>query len=485
MQVISTPVAITARVPISDIRLFDTMSSRIDGLPVELLLDIFLEYQIPRGNKDKSPFENVVERCQQPVTNWVPLMLVCRRFRAVILNAAILWSRLPVTNNLAILQQRLFRSQDLPLDLLFKGPCESTLPLILPQALRIRSIVTAPMFHIDSLPSLLPLLKLSLPALQRVHIDPKMSLDFDSTDWHKLRDVGPVLNETSHPSLRAVTSFRLLLPLKESGFWSQQLFHLDIRSQDGDITSERRDDVLAILRATPGLEIFGLTFPKHALPPDFHAQMIGNPVAPASFLILPPREPAPLPRLRILTLAGPAWLTGPILHDIDAPSLERLYIDTSAYPRSDTGDTIAAMFPERLCRLLSQHTRLHIHAAPSDKRGFRIGDCRCQSEAGRVSADMLYLRVQDDCGLYGAAKVLRRVFGEARLETLEVNYFERHRGDLYGVWRPVLETFPDLRKLTLYWNDQVSGAAMVDAVERLQKEGLNAEMTLVVQNAGW
>ncbi|KAM5543828.1 hypothetical protein V8D89_002445 [Ganoderma adspersum] len=478
-------------------RLLDIMSSPMENLPVELLADIFLEYQIPRSRKDKSPFENVVECCQQPVTNWLTLMLVCRRFHDVVLNTANLWSRVPITNNLIALQRRLSRAQDSPLDLFFKGPCKSTLPFLLPHAVRIRSIVTAPSFHVDWLPDLVPLLKLSLPVIERVHVVPTMNLDFDSEEWHKLRDVGPVLEETSHPRLRAVTSYRLLLPPKESRLWSQWLFHLDIRSHHGPINSEHRDDILTLLRATPGLEILGITFPKYALPPDFLAQMTGD--TPISFAIHAPRDPAPLRRLRILTLAGPAWLTGPVLHDIDTPSLEQLYIDTRADPRPDTGDTIAAMFPARLCRLLAQrHTRLHIHAAPSDKRGFRIGDCRCeaalqsgvgdgdcQCEAGRVSADMLYLRVQDDCGLHGPAEVLCRVFGEARLETLEVNYFERLKRDLYSVWRPVLETFPGLRKLTLNWNDQVSGAGMVDAVERLQKEGLNADMEVMAKNAAW
>ena len=478
-------------------RLFGIMGCPMDDLPVELLADIFLEYQIPRPRKDKSPFEDVVECCQKPVTNWLTLMLVCRRFHDIVLNTANLWSRIPITNNLVALRRRLSLARDSPLDLFFKGPCESALPLILPHAIRIHSIVTAPTFHVDWLPALLPLLKLFLPTLERVHVVPTMNVDLDSEEWHTLRDVGLVLDETLHPRLRAVTSYRLLLPPKESRLWSPRLFHLDMRSQDDSINAEHRDDILALLRATPGLEILGITFPTYALPPDFLDQMTGD--TPISFAIHPPRDPAPLRRLRILTLVGPAWLTGPVLHDIDTPSLEQLYMDTRADPRPDTGDTISAMFPARLCRLLAQrHTRLHIHAAPSGNGGFRVGDCRCeaalqsgvgegdcQCDAGRVSADMLYLRVQDGCGLYGATEILCRVFGGAQLETLEVNYFERLKRDLYSVWRPVLETFPSLRKLTLNWNDQVSGAGMVDAVERLQKEGLNKEMEVTAKNAAW
>ncbi|KAI1792201.1 hypothetical protein LXA43DRAFT_348644 [Ganoderma leucocontextum] len=453
------------------------MGSPIENLPVELLVDIFIESQI----KDKSPFENVIEECQRPVTNWVPLMLVCRLFRDVIVDVPGLWSRLPVTNNLIALQRRLFRSQVSPLDLLFSVSCESALPFLLPHAPRIRAIVTTPRFHINLLPSLIPLLGRYLPALECVYIVPKMSLDFDSKEWSKLRAVSPVLNEAAHPRVKTVASYQLLLPPKQSGFWSQNLFHLDIRAQYAGIPADIRDDILAVLRATLRLESLAITFPEHALHPDYWVEMAGD--TPASFLIHPPREPALLLRLRTFTLVGPAWLSGPVLHDIEAPSPEKLYVQTKGYSRPDTAKTIAAMFPERLRRILAQHTRLHIHAAPSDSRGFRIGDCHC--DGGRISSDRLYLRVQDDCGLYSASRVLCQVFGEALLETLEVNYFERQGRDLCGVWKPVLETFPRLRKVTLYGNDQKSGAAMVDAIEGLQREGLNPEMELVMESAPW
>ena len=120
------------------------MRSAIETLPVELLLDILVESQSPRSSHDKGPFEDVTEECQRPVTNWAPLMRVCRRFRNVIVNAPSLWSRIPVTNDLVALQQCLSRSQGLHLDLLFNIPCDSALPFILLHILRIRAIVTIP-----------------------------------------------------------------------------------------------------------------------------------------------------------------------------------------------------------------------------------------------------------------------------------------------------------------------------------------------------
>ena len=450
------------------------MHSSVENIPVELLIDILLESGIPRTNKDKNPFEDVIEECQRPVTNWVPLMQVCRHFHDVILGTPRFWSRIPVANNLAALQQRLYRSRNSSLDLLFDGPCGPALPLILPLASRIRAIITTPRFHINSLPSLVPLLNDLLPSLEHVHIVPRMSFDYYSTDWHKLRDSGFVLNESLHPRVKTVASPRLLLPLKESGFWYEKLFHLDIRSQYGRMNVERQDDIFSVLKSTPLLESLAITFHDFAPPPQF----FGNTQTPPTNL---PREPTLFPRLLIVKLSGPAWLCGPLLHGIDAPTLERLYIRTTSHPNGTAMRSLADMFPARLRLTLAQHRRLHIHAGD---HGFRLGDCHC--EAGRVSSDRLYLRVYrelDDHRL--PLHILCRVFKDACLETLEVNYFTSQPPETCGGWGEVLRTFPDLRKVTLYKNDQKSGTAMLAAIEALQKVGLNPDMKVVAENASW
>ena len=471
------------------------MSNYIENLPVELLVDILLKSQSPRTSEGKSPFENVTEECQRPVSNWVPLMLVSHLCRDVILEAGSLWPRLPVTNNLVALQHRLLRSQDFLLDLLFGGSWESALPLIIPHASRIRAVITTPRFHIDLLPSPVPLFHVPLPALERVYVVPIMNLDYNSQDLLKLRDVGSILNETPHSRVKAITSHQLLLPPKESCFWSQRLLHLDIRSEYDRTLG--RDDISAVLRETPGLVSLAIIFPKYALPPNYLDQMTGNP--PVSYVIHPPRAPTSLLRLRMLALARPTWLCGPVLHDIDTPSLVHLYVQTASDPRPDTENTITAMFPEGFRHILARLTRLHIRATPFDKHGFRIGDCHCHCTTGdsrvgdcpcegeQVSSDMLYLSVQNSSSFSSASEVLCRVFKGARVESLEVNYLERQeRGmPVYAVWEPVLETFPGLRKVMLYYNDQKLGGAMVDTIEVLKREGLNSEMGLVAEHVMW
>ncbi len=463
------------------------MGSRIEKLPVELLVNILLESQIPRTSNDKSPFEDVLEECQRPISNWTPLMLVSRRFYNVIVGTPSFWSRIPVTNSLVALQQRLFRSRDSRLELLLNGPCEHVLPFILSHAPRIRAIVTAPTFHIGSLPSLVSLLKHFLPALERLHVVPRMTPDSSSHEGRELEDFGSVLDESLHPRVKAITSPRFLLPPKQSGFWSQKLLNLDIRSHHGPIR-RHRDDILAILKSTPLLESLAITFPDRATPPDFGLQMQGIMLAPP---VNPSHEPTPLMRLRVLTLSGPAWLSGPVLHETDTPSLERLYIHTTNHPyEGAVRNTIVGMFPTRLRRVLAQYRRIHIHSG-SHSKVFRLGDCHC--EAGRVSSDRLYIRVHSTvpCDHRFALHVLCRVFKEAALETLEVSYFmsrtpeDCSAEDCARAWKEVLETFPGLRKVTLYKNDQSSGLAMSAAIEALQKEGSHPEMELVADHAPW
>ncbi|PIL27178.1 hypothetical protein GSI_10320 [Ganoderma sinense ZZ0214-1] len=462
------------------IGLWVIMGSRIENIPVELLVDILVESQTPRTTPDKGPFEDVIEEWQRPATNWTLLMRVCRRFRNVIIDTSSLWARIPVTSNIVALQERLSRSRNSRLHLLFSGPCESALPFILPHTLRIRAIVTTPRFRVDSLASLIPLLKRSLPALERVHLDTaRMNSDRGFIDRSKIEEVGSVLDETLHPRVNAVTLPRLLLPPKESGFWSQKLLHFDIRANYGIVSVTDRDDILAILRSTPQLESLVIIFPERAMPRDFNPQMLG--VMPALFMGASRVEPAPLLRLRALTLLGPAWLTGPVLHGLDTPALEKLFVNTT--DPYDVAAGVTLMFPARIRPLFSRDKRLHIHAGARGG-GFRFGDCHC--EAGRISSERLYLRVDTTQGHPSfPLLVLCRLFGEAKLDTLELSYFRGVEPEECGAWREVLETFPGLKKVRLFNNEKQSGAAMLAEIEALQKDGLNPEMEVEVEDAPW
>ena len=78
------------------------------------------------------------------------------------------------------------------------------------------------------------------------------------------------------------------------------------------------------------------------------------------------------------------------------------------------------------------------------------------------------------------------MFRDVALESLEVSYFVYVEPEECGGWREVLETFPRLRKVTLSNNQRHSGAFMLAAIEKLQKEGLNPWMVVVVVvNAPW
>ena len=243
-----------------------------------------------------------------------------------------------------------------------------------------------------------------------------------------------------------------------------------------------RDDILALLKSTPLLEFLAITFPERANPPDFNLQMQGvMPALPANSSHF---EPAPLLRLRILKLLGPAWLSGPVLHGKETPSLEKLRVHTTTNPHGGGENAIVDMFPPRLRYVFVEHRQLHIHVGEGGK-GFRLGDCHCGP--GRVSSDRLYLRVHTSDGYHRLSlRVLCRLFRDVALESLEVSYFVYVEPEECGGWREVLETFPRLRKVTLSNNQRHSGAFMLAAIEKLQKEGLNPWMVVVVVvNAPW
>lgn len=459
------------------------MSSPFECLPVELLIDIFLQSQVSKINQDQGPFAYVVEECQRPVINWVPLMLVCPYFRDVIIAAPTLWSRIHVTSNLAALQHGLSRFVSSPLDLVFGHSSEPIISLIESHAYRIRSIITSPRFHVNSLFGLVPVFKLLLPALEHVHIDPYVNFARESEEWHKLRDAGSVLNETLHPQVKMVTSYRLLLPAQESQLWTRDLVYLDIRCEGGPVTTEHRNDLLTILRKTRRLECLTITF-SHGPPPELGAQILTGVQVPPPIRL--PRDPSPLVRLRTLALCGPSWLSGPVLHGIDAPSLEKFHLKLTVTDEENE-DAMVNVFPGRLRRFLSQNTALHIHAA-SGRDGFRIGDCYC--ETGRVTSDRFSVYVKGSwrtlaAHLHTALRLLCRVFEDTPMETLELNYFAGQSQEVHGAWRSVFKTFPALKKLTLFGNDWSSGTAMVDAIQALQREGLNPGMELMAQNTDW
>ena len=477
--------------PVSDTPIHTELSpprvlSLIECLPVELLVDIFLGSRPPpKISADKGPFDETVAECQRPPPNWAPLMVVSHRFCDVIVSTPLMWSRVAVTRNLGALRQRLKRSGELPIDLLLKDSCERiAISVILPHASRIRTIATAPNFSPHNLRFMIPLFHLALPALEEVYIPSKMDTYRHDQNW--VIGTHLALNDTLHPRVKRLSSECGILPSPESTFWSLQLLQLDLRSQE--VTAERRDDIVKILEASPLLESLAITYPTTLPEADFFLFAFGQPgAAPQIHHSYGPYRgaPAPMKRLQMLRLSCPITLCATVLHSFDMPSLQKLYINTCP----DIGNpeaSVVDMFPTRLRQLLAQHTRLHIHAAP-DGGGFRLGDCLC--DTGRVSSDRFYLRLQS----LGAATplrsplgVLRRVFGDARLEQLEVSYYVREAAaESTERWREVLQTFNGLKRVALRKNDKRSGSVMVNDIKALQGEGLNPEMVLVDENTDW
>ena len=397
-----------------------------------------------------------------------------------------MWYRIPVTKNLRELRQRLKRSGEHPVELLIKDSCnDSAVSLLLPHAPRIRRIATALNFSPYNIRYLTPLFKASLPELEDVYILPKMNSYRRDRSW----TIGTsfALHEVLHPQLKRISADRDVLPPPESTFWSLQLAHLDLLSQE--VTIARRNDILKVLSAIPLLESLAITFPHTLLEDDGAAPLLGfahAAAAPHDLSTASRDTPTSLTRLHTVKLSGPITHCKAVLHAFAMPALDKLLINTSP-GLADPNGSIVDMFPVRLRRTLAQqHTRLHIHAMP-DGGGFRLGDCLC--DTGRVSSDRFYLRVQSfrwPVALTTPLGVLRRVFAGARLERLEVSYFVREAAaESMGRWREVLQTFGGLKRVTLRGNDKRSGGAMASDIRALQGEGLNPGMALVDENTDW
>ncbi|TBU28153.1 hypothetical protein BD311DRAFT_865620, partial [Dichomitus squalens] len=97
-------------------------------------------------------------------------MLVCRRFHGAILATQPYGLASLSTKNVHALQQRLSRSGDSLVDLVFRTACGSALPIVMLHTSRIRSIVTIPTFSVNHIDSIMALLSTDLPALEEVHV---------------------------------------------------------------------------------------------------------------------------------------------------------------------------------------------------------------------------------------------------------------------------------------------------------------------------
>ena len=122
------------------------MSSTIDSLPNELLVKIFVLYRSPRGSHLET-FGAATKPDRKNVGTLPPLMSVCRHWRAVILEAPLLWQAIDIGKSTQWLDLALARSRDVVLELYFHSYPTSVeaLPMLMPLLHRVRTLWLPPM----------------------------------------------------------------------------------------------------------------------------------------------------------------------------------------------------------------------------------------------------------------------------------------------------------------------------------------------------
>ncbi|KAH9921727.1 uncharacterized protein BXZ73DRAFT_104346 [Epithele typhae] len=197
----------------------DTPSPAVHRVPVDVIVEIFAltGLAMHSGWNLKYSLHAKME--------WVKLMLVCRLWRDIGLQAPSLWRSIAVKKDLDVLRLLFERSASCTVDLFMNDRAELNvlaMPLLLQHADRIRSISTCRDFYIRDLSSLEPLFTIPLPALRAINIKPTRLELYEGVGLEPETPI-PVLKLSAilHPPLyRLQCSPGIVLPSTPSA-WSQ------------------------------------------------------------------------------------------------------------------------------------------------------------------------------------------------------------------------------------------------------------------------
>ncbi|RDX42239.1 hypothetical protein OH76DRAFT_1363096, partial [Lentinus brumalis] len=222
--------------------------------------------------------------------HWMPLMLVCRRWREVGRAYPTLWQAIDIESNLQWLQLALDRSQGANLELYFHSypTALSSIPLLIQETHRLRKLLLPRVTHAD-VPPLQALLSTDMPVLNELGVwaekyDPRGTTP--TIDFHPAH----------FPNLRRLRLSYMGFPWEPSAVSHLRYLHLyGCHSLDPALPFERFLDVLA---GCPELEELRLhRFISTISHPEFEREVN-------------------LPRLRKLVVGDKASLVGLFLSSV-------------------------------------------------------------------------------------------------------------------------------------------------------------------------
>ena len=418
-------------------------------------------------------------------TGWVRLMLVCRHWRNVGVNAPHLWRTIFVTRNLESLKYRLEKSQGCTIDVIFNDseyePINTAaLPFLLVHSKRIRSIKTSESFTFSNLHLLKPMFQVQLPSLERIEIIPKFGSIHSFYRGSRLATYDPNLNfsKTRQPRLRHLVAFGVTLP-GSSSFWSLSTLVLALEITR-DTGPQLALDVLALVRASTSLASLTITKPKpgHLTYGETHTG-----IAPSAATSTE-HSHIELPHLNDINIRAPLSFASPFLHALRplSPVSFRLY---TGFPpdcdASSIADAINDLIPPGVREhIVDRLTRMYIGTIPCSglrtmAKGFFFTDSvedyenlerRRIREHDHVRADydgqfnIEIARLISSTVSQDMLTTLSRSFSGNVVECLHILPFPCMFPECQtSVLAEVFSAYPRLRSLTLkahFWNVQVA-----------------------------
>ena len=378
---------------------------------------------------------------------WVPLMLVCRRWRNVGISTPWLWRRIGVTKYRQALQYRLWRAMGCTIDVLLSTEAKvnrQATPLLLPFASSIRSIQNpSPLLLIEyeDLPSIKPLFAVPLPALECIKIEVARHVYFDDGGEYSPFNLG--LSERLHPNVRQfIVTSHIAMPATQA-FWGA-LRQLEVNFNAAE--NRNTNHFLRVLAGAPNLESLVLlsTVVSHRISSN------DSSIPTITALDDAMASPYRLTKLRKIRLDGRLQFVAPILRSIDAPALSVFHLSVCLPDNVDAAQSAMLLFPPPLRHVLQKCEQLFV--ASRDKIDFRICSESWTSGnfmEGEHDSAPLFWRIAGRnwsvSPFVTALYALRDIFHAAPLKSLA---FEKLpvAPDLAD-WKMLQGMFPDLRSM--------------------------------------
>ncbi|KAI0700236.1 hypothetical protein C8T65DRAFT_286186 [Cerioporus squamosus] len=393
----------------------------IHRLPDEILVYIFIHFSDSVA-RDRRPHEYDHQPPRRHACHWMPLMLVCRRWREIGLAYPTLWQAIDVESNLQWLKLALDRSRGATIELRFHSLptalSSKSISLLTQLTHRMRKLLLPPVKPAD-VPALQALLSMDMPVLKELGV---------YAEKYE-RGTAPATSFCSahFPNLRLLRLSYMGFPWEPSAVSRLQYLHLyECHSLDPTLPFERFLDVLA---GCPELEELRLhrfiSTISHHVPAGFEREVC-------------------LPRIRKLVVGDAPSLIGLFLSSVSLPA--RTTLRLTGWIDSPVGNALrlmTSMLPKDRGKLAVLRSATNIQF-----NGYGWLDIQATSPHSSITLRLRSSFDPDDLETYTtrALEEFAHIFESASVEKLLITCAADSVDDI-AVWEDLFASFPGLRFL--------------------------------------